>query len=130
MPSLDTNVLIRYLVADDARQHRAAARVMESGSVDSPLFVPVTVCLELEWVLRTRYQIGKPGLIDVFVSLLETRGLFLQDEASIERALNLFADSAADFADCLHLALSISYGHEPFMTFDKRASRLLHAESV
>ena len=56
MAALDTNVLVRFLVQDDARQGAAASRLIRSGvEAGGTLFVPVTVVLELEWVLRTDF---------------------------------------------------------------------------
>ena len=128
MPSLDTNVLVRYLVKDDVRQHAAAAQVIESETHGTVFSIPITVALELEWVLRARYGVDKEGIVDAYTRLLETAGLEFQDEASVERALSLFTEHSADFADCLHIALSISNDKLPFVTFDKKASRIPHAQ--
>lgn len=51
MRAVDTNVLVRALVRDDPIQAARAEALMQAGEV----FVPVTVVLELEWVLRSRY---------------------------------------------------------------------------
>ena len=60
MPALDTNVLVRYLVQDDAAQFAAARRLIRRCVADdATLFVPVTVVLELEWVLRSSFGFGK-----------------------------------------------------------------------
>ena len=57
MPSIDTNVLVRLLAADDAKQAAQARALMHSATqVGESLFVPLTVVLELEWVLRSRYE--------------------------------------------------------------------------
>lgn len=127
MTSLDTNVLVRYLVKDDVRQHAIAVKVIESESHGADFFIPITVALELEWVLRSRYGIDKEGIIDTYTRLLETDGLAFQDEASVERALSLFSEHSTDFADCLHIALSISNNALPFVTFDKKASKITQA---
>ncbi len=53
MAGLDTNVLVRWLVADDPLQTAQARALLQSGRRGSkPFFVPSTVLLELEWVLR------------------------------------------------------------------------------
>ncbi len=60
MAALDTNVLVRFLVQDDAAQGEAAARLIRNGiRAGTPLFVPVTVRLELEWVLRSAFGFDK-----------------------------------------------------------------------
>lgn len=55
MPALDTNVLVRCIVQDDAAQRAAARRLIKRCVREGhALFVPVTAVPELEWVLRTR----------------------------------------------------------------------------
>ena len=122
MPSLDTNILVRYLVADDAKQHAVAKEFIESSH--NPLFISLSVSVELEWVLRTRYSLGKKELLWIFSMLLETREIQFQEEASIERALSLYSDYNTDFADCLHVGIAMTHGQMPMATFDRKASRL------
>ena len=131
MSSLDTNVLVRWLVKDDPRQLIQARSLIRSAAERGELlFVPVTVVLELEWVLRSRYEMSKPVIILALVSLLETRELAFQCEAAVERAIEHFRRGSADFADCLHLGLSGAVGELPLMTFDRKASRLEGANLV
>ena len=131
MSSLDTNVLVRWLVKDDPRQLIQARHLIRSAVERGELvFVPVTVVLELEWVLRSRYEMSKPVIIQALVSLLETRELAFQCEAAVERAIEHFRRRSADFADCLHLGLSGAEGELPLMTFDRKASRLDGANLV
>jgi predicted nucleic-acid-binding protein len=131
MAALDTNVLVRYLVADDARQYAAARRLIRRAvGAGETLFVPVTVALELEWVLRSRYEFGKEAVIDTFAQLLSADELGFESEDALEHALRLFADGAADFSDCIHVALAALYGEEPLWTFDKAAARIAGAASA
>ena len=88
MPGLDTNVLVRWLVRDDERQSNRALSLFESARTDAfTLFVPVTVTLELEWVLRSRYKFDKTTVMGAFTALLETREIEFQDEAALELSL-------------------------------------------
>jgi len=129
MPSLDTNVLVRWLVGDDERQSGRVLTVFESARTDGILlFVPITVTLELEWVLRSRYGFDKATVMEVFAALLETQELEFQDEAALERALHLFRHNTADFADCLHLGICGMRVRTPLLTFDARAARLAGVE--
>ena len=129
MPALDTNILIRYLVKDDAKQSRIAAKyVNQFTDKQESLFIPISVALETEWVLRSRYQFQKDSITEVFVSLLQTGEIIFQDEATIERAINLFREQNVDFADCLHLATAYGFGQLPLITFDRRAARLDNVE--
>lgn len=79
MPSVDTNVLVRLLTADDSRQSAQAETLMQRAALtDSRIFVPITVILELEWVLRSQYGYAREQLLSTLSSLLETRELVFQ----------------------------------------------------
>ena len=123
--SLDTNVLVRLVVKDDAQQFAAARRVLaQYVKRAQTLFVPITVVLELEWVLRSRYKFGKPDVLNTFSSLLMTVELEFEAEDALEQSLVSHEEGTADFADCLHLALARHGGALPFLTFDSDASKL------
>jgi predicted nucleic-acid-binding protein len=129
MPGLDTNVLVRWIVDDDARQVKRVQRLFEEARLQrSTLFVPSTVMLELEWVLRSRYGLGKQTVLGAFNALLETQELAFQDEPAVERALSFYRQSSADFADCLHAGQCGSAGRVPMITFDNVAARLPSVE--
>lgn len=129
MAALDTNVLVRFLVQDDARQGAAATRLIRSQiNTGETLFVPVTVVLELEWVLRSAFGFDKAAVLQALFGLLSTYELVFESETAVEAALGLYAENAADFADALHVALSVQAGAAPLWTFDKAASRLQGAK--
>lgn len=131
MPALDTNVLVRWLVQDDEAQAEQVEALLRSSIANRrPLFVPCTVILELEWVLRSRYGYAKAAVVQGLDSLLEAKELEIQFEAAIERALYLYRQGSADFADCVHVGLSAASERLPFVTFDERASRLSGAERL
>jgi predicted nucleic-acid-binding protein len=129
MPSLDTNVLVRWLVRDDERQSNRALSLFETAHADAfTLFVPITVTLELEWVLRSRYAFDKTTVMGVFTALLETEEVEFQDEAALERALHLYRRGTANFADCLHAGICGMLARTPLLTFDAKAARLANVE--
>jgi predicted nucleic-acid-binding protein len=131
MAGLDTNVLVRWLVGDDNEQLQRIQRLFEATLAgEGTLFVPSTVMLELEWVLRSRYQFAKTTVLGTFNALLETRELEFQDEAALERALHLYRQGTAEFADCLHAGMCLSAGRAPLLTFDEKAARLPSVEPV
>ncbi|GAB1388457.1 MAG: PIN domain-containing protein [Rubrivivax sp.] len=125
MPALDTNVLVRYVVRDDGAQHAAAKRLIARCVAEgAPLFVPVTVMLEFEWVLRASYGFRKSEILGTLSTLQSAAELSFQSEPALEVALQLWRESAADFADCLHVALAAQAGEQPLWTFDKAASAI------
>lgn len=124
MPALDTNVLVRYLVADDKNQFEIAKHLIESSDGDGIFFVPISVSIELEWVLRTLYEFNKSTILETYVGLLEAREIQFQEESSVEVALSLYTDHNADFADCFHIAIAYTHEVGPLLTFDRKASRV------
>jgi predicted nucleic-acid-binding protein len=109
--ALDTNVLVRALVADDEKQSPRAAEVLKNER----FFVPVTVVLELEWVLRSRYRLGSAAVADAIARLTRLENAVIGESAAVAAAAAM-SHSGWDFADALHHALS--HGCESFATFD------------
>ena len=125
MAALDTNVLVRYLVRDDARQLQAAAQLIRSAvEQGESLYVPVTVLLELEWVLRACYGFDKADVTTALAALLSAAELRIDAETAVEAALSLYGQGRADFADCMHVALAAQAGEAPLWTFDKACARV------
>jgi predicted nucleic-acid-binding protein len=119
--AIDTNVVVRFLTADDARQARAARRVIEGGDI----FIGTTVLLESEWVLRSGYLFGVRQIADGLAGLAGLPGVTLEEPAEVAQALD-WMTQGLDFADALHLVRS---GHcSAFVSFDRklgsRAKRL------
>jgi predicted nucleic-acid-binding protein len=111
--AVDTNVLARFYLRDDATQGRIAADVLSAGDV----FVPKTVVLELEWVLR--YVADQPGekVTGCLAHLIALPGVTVEDRDEIEAALGN-CRNGIDFADALHLAASKACTE--LLTFDDR----------
>ncbi len=125
MLALDTNILVRWLVDDDRRQSAQVLALFEAARArDERMYVPATVALELEWVLRSRYDFDKETVLLAFNALLETREVDFQSERSMEQALHLYRRGKAEFADCLHAAECMSAGRAPMLSFDAKAAKL------
>ena len=121
MIALDTNLLARLLLQDDAAQHARVKTLLQSSHVFT---APVTVFLELVWVLEANDC--APTDIERGLNLLLGLNNFKPPQAgAVQAALRSYAQGM-DFADALHLALSA--GDDAFMTFDKafvrRAAKL------
>lgn len=114
--TIDTNVIIRLLTADDPVQAEAAKRVIQEGDV----FVGVTVLLEAEWVLRAGYGFGASDIASALRGLAGLAQVTIEDAEATALALE-WMSKGMDFADALHLARSQHCS--AFVTFDRRLAR-------
>ena len=112
MRAVDTNVLVRVLTRDDAEQAAVAAAALRAG----PVFVPATVLLETEWVLRFAYGFDRAQVGAALLAVVNLAGATIDDEAAVRAALRWHA-AGMDFADALHVARSPSA--DAFLTFDR-----------
>ena len=113
MRAVDTNILARFYLRDDAVQGRIAARVLAAGDV----FIPKTVVLELEWVLRYVAEQSERKVIECLAHLIALPGITVEDRDEIEAALGHYRNGI-DFADALHLVASSACSE--LLTFDDR----------
>ena len=116
MKAIDTNVVLRFLLDDDAEQSRAAETIVRAG-----VFVPATVLLETGWVLSARYGFDRERLAAALAAFLDVPTVSVADEPGIRRAIEHHR-AGADFADAIHLAAA--GGSEAFVTFDRQLAKL------
>jgi predicted nucleic-acid-binding protein len=131
MIGLDTNIVVRYLTHDDPEQARAANRVMNSLSSDSPGFVTLVALAELGWVLKIAYGFGKKEIEQVLERLLRSEELVIERAEIALQALRTFRAGSADFADCLIERCGHAAQCKHTLTFDRKAAagagmQLLH----
>ena len=126
MRALDTNVLLRLVVRDDARQAQAAAQFVAKGAWVSHLVLSETV-----WVLSAVYQRNAQQLQAALEFLLSHQTLVLQDAETVAGALaNFGAKPKRGFSDCLVLEIARKAGHLPLATFDKALAGLDGAQKL
>ena len=126
MLAVDTNVLVRMLARDDARQAAAADQVVAKGAWVSHL-----VLAEAVWVLDAVYARTARQLIAALDLLLAHETLVLQDADVVACALAQFrARPALGFSECLVLEIARKAGHLPLATFDKVLGKLTGAQKL
>lgn len=113
MRAVDTNILARYYLGDDPEQSRLAREILSAGDV----FIPKSVLLELEWVLRAVAEQPRSGVLDCLRHLTGLPGILVEDREQVESALAASAHGI-DFADALHHASSLAC--EEMLSFDDR----------
>jgi predicted nucleic-acid-binding protein len=116
MAALDTNVVVRLIVGDDAWQARAAERLVAS----EPCTVAASVLMECEWVLRGSYRLDAAVIAASFRDLLNLQHVDALDPVLTDQALRAY-EAGLDFADALH-AVQRRDG-ERFATFDRQLAR-------
>jgi predicted nucleic-acid-binding protein len=113
--ALDTNVLARLILRDDEKQHAAAEKLLSQPRDYS---VPVTVVLELIWVLESA-DYTSADIANVVSKLVSQPNIHVQHADAVAAATAQYR-AGADFADALHHALSPAPKHTAFATFDKK----------
>ena len=126
MLAVDTNVLVRLLARDDAKQALAADQAIAKGAWISHL-----VLAEAVWVLDSVYARTPKHLIAALDLLLIHESLVLQDADVVSAALTQFrAKPALGFSDCLVLEIARKAGHMPLATFDKTLAKLTGVQKL
>ena len=123
MIALDTNILARLLLADDAGQHARAVAMLKDGRTYT---APVTVILELAWILITAGK-ERTEIAAALRDLIAVPAFKPKEPEALLRALHWY-ESGLDFADALHLALSA--GEDSLATFDERFAKRAKREKA
>jgi predicted nucleic-acid-binding protein len=120
MRAVDTNLLVRLVVRDNADQVRAAEAFVSPGAWVSHL-----VLAEMIWVLDAVYDLSRPQIATAVEMLLHHKHLTLQDADVVDLALDQYRGRpVAGFSDCLVLEIARKAGHLPVGTFDRDFARL------
>ncbi|MBC7608530.1 MAG: type II toxin-antitoxin system VapC family toxin [Polaromonas sp.] len=112
MIAIDTNLLTRLLLQDDAVQHKKVKALFKTNQIFT---TPVTVMLELVWVLESR-DCSADQITSGLTALMDLPNFKPEREDALRGALRSYKDGMG-FADALHLALR--EGQQKFMTFDR-----------
>ncbi|HIK19200.1 MAG TPA: type II toxin-antitoxin system VapC family toxin [Leptolyngbyaceae cyanobacterium M33_DOE_097] len=113
MVAVDTNVVVRLLTQDDELQYQKSREIFENQDV----FIPDTVILETEWVLRFAYGFKPTEICLALRKLFGLPNVHLSHANLIAQALQ-WHENGLDFADAFHLAQSQQ--HTCFYTFDEK----------
>jgi predicted nucleic-acid-binding protein len=126
MRAIDTNVLVRLLARDDARQTAAAECFVEGGAWVSNL-----VLMEAAWVLESVYELAPGGIATAIEMLLGHAQLTLENAEVVAVALADYRKRPKlGFSDCLIVAAARKAGHIPVGTFDRDLSKLADVQQL
>ncbi|MDD5181047.1 MAG: type II toxin-antitoxin system VapC family toxin [Gallionellaceae bacterium] len=127
MNAVDTNVLARFFINDADDPEAARQRPAAIAALSDVVFVPVSVILEFEWVMRGFYELSHKDIQHVFESLCGLENVQIEDRGIVLAALNAY-QKGLDFADALHLART-EFCHT-FLSFDQRLKKRAKAAGL
>jgi predicted nucleic-acid-binding protein len=120
MRAVDTNVVVRVIIRDDANQTASAESFIHGGAWISWLALAESI-----WVLDSIYGLNWKELAAAIEMLLNHRDFIVQDADTVSAALDLFrAKPSLGFSDCLILSMARKAGHLPLGTFDRNLARV------
>ena len=126
MRAVDTNVLVRLITRDDARQATAAESFVAGGA-----WVGHLVLAETTWVLSAVYDLGPAAIATAVEMLLNHQHVTIQDAEVVATALERYRDNLRlSLSDCLVLEIARKAGHLPIGTFDRQLARLDGAQRL
>ena len=124
MIAADTNLVIRHLTHDDARQAVKVSELFDAAELrQEPVFLGHIVLCEICWVLKAVYRFEKTQITLALQALLDDGGFLIQDRPLVEEALALYKRHAGQFSDHLLGAVAKHEGASTTYTFDKGVGR-------
>jgi len=120
MIGVDTNVLVRYFVNDDAAQHTLARRLIDSDDI----FVSNIVLAESFWVFKRLYKLDKEQIGFILFSFLRMSNIEFENDVVFSHALTAYQEINCDFGDAIIAAVHSRNGIET-ASFDKSAIKKL-----
>jgi len=126
MRAVDTNVLIRLMTRDDARQVAAAEAFVGRGA-----WVPQLAIAEATWVLSSVYDRDPDAIATAVEMLLSHEHLTVQDSEVVAASVARFRQRPrVGFSDCLMLEVARKAGHIPLGTFDRDLGKVDGAQRL
>ena len=124
MTAVDTNVLVRFLVADDEVQTQAVYRLFKSAETRrGAFFVSLPVLLELFWVLESVYDRPRRDILDAVENLRRMTALKFESPDVVRGVLEDARKNACDLSDLLIGQVAAAAGCDGVLSFDKKACR-------
>lgn len=122
MIGVDTNVLLRFVVIEDAGESARAAAFLKARSADDPAFVSIVVLVEFIWVLRSRYRFPQDRVVFVIESLMSSPAFVFEEQRHVSSLLRGLRIRPGDLADHLIALSAARAGCSHTVTFDAAAA--------
>lgn len=130
MSTLDTNVLVRYLVRDIPEQVDAARELIEGLTPEDPGFICREVVLEVAWVLERTYSFTRTQVAEALMNLTASDSLVVENSDDVAAAAYRYRQGGVGFSDLMILKAAQRANAGPLHTFDHRLSRMPGATLV
>jgi predicted nucleic-acid-binding protein len=114
---------VRYIMQDDPKNSPKATKLIESLNADNPGYITMVSVVELYCVLTTCYELTGQQAAQALEAILRTKQFLVERADQVMRALRVFGQGTADFADCLIERSAAGAGCTQTMTFDVGASK-------
>ncbi len=122
MIGVDTNVLTRFVVIEDAGESARAAVFLKARSADDPAFVSIVVLIEFIWVLRSRYRFPQDRVVFAIESLMSSPAFVFEEQQYLSTLLRGLKVRPGDLADHLIALSAARAGCSHTVTFDAGAA--------
>ena len=124
MIGVDSSVLLRHLLDDDAQQKPLVDRFFAGRSADDPAFVSLVTLAETVWVLGRLRRLDPSAIRSIVSAILVSQDIVVEQSAAVRRALLDSEEAGTGIADALIAHAAIEAGCDGTVTFDRRAQRL------
>jgi predicted nucleic-acid-binding protein len=113
----DTNIIVRLLVQDDDEQLNATVDAIESGTISMTVFS--VVLIEVYWVLKSRYRLEKPTIVDGLQAFIASEGILLEEEDIMRNTLERFRSVNVDLVE-VYIGEKAKSVHSPVLTWNAK----------
>ena len=121
--TLDTNVLVRLVIGDDESQQLKAVETLEAAEL---VAISIHTLCEFSWVLERSYGVKRSDISIAIRRLLEMRNV-IANRPTVEAGLSVL-DAGGDFADGVIAFDGQWLGGETFVSFDKKAVKIIEGQ--
>ena len=124
MIAIDTNVIIRPLIDDDAAQSDAARRLLGKLTTENPGFLCREAMLEFVWVLERVYGVPRSTIGTAVLDLISSDNIVVENDEAMTHAAYRYMQGGVDFADLMILSAAQASGCVQLYTFDRKLAQL------
>ena len=124
MIAIDTNVIIRPLIDDDAAQSDAARRLLRELTTENPGFLCREAMLEFVWVLERVYGVPRSIIGTAVLDLISSDNIVVENDEAMTHAAYRYMQGGVDFADLMIHSAAQASGCVQLYTFDRILAQL------